>query len=80
VAIIAGRRSKWVIVSLVCAVISFGSLFWLVPMISHVARTGGPLADLERWTTGNWLRVAVEAVGFGSALLALDTETQSQLR
>ncbi len=79
-AMIVGRRGKWMTISTAAAAISFLSLFWLVPMISGVATRGGPLGDLERWTAGNWLRLAVETIGFISALLSLDTETQSQLR
>ena len=70
-ALILGRRSRWVIASTVAALVSFGMLFWMVPLISGVVTRGGPLGDLERWTVGNWVRLAVELVGFVCALAAL---------
>jgi len=68
---ILGLRSKWVVASAAAALVSFGMLLWLVPMIGGVVRAGGPLMMLERWTVGNWLRVAVELAGFVCALAAL---------
>ena len=71
-AIVLGRgRRRWTIVSALCAAVSFGALLWMVPTISGVVTRGGPLRDLEMWTTANWGRLAVELAGFGCALAAL---------
>ncbi|MFN2507381.1 MAG: hypothetical protein ABR589_01255 [Chthoniobacterales bacterium] len=66
----------WIIASACTALADIGMLLWLVPMIAGLVRSPvtdlpAMVAQLHLWTTGNWIRVAIDFLIFVLATGAL---------
>ena len=73
-----GGRRKWMAVSALAALVATVMLFgWMVRTIVQVVTPDNGLSAAETvrllrlWTAANWVRLAIELVGFVAALKAL---------